>query len=95
MELVDCIKIATGKSITLENIDVRERLAKFNQYYEARYYNQDYNRLAACLPVFHQLAHIADFLEILGPMWAYSQWCMERMCGIIVKYAKNRFWANR
>jgi hypothetical protein len=98
MELIDCIKIATvtGTSITLENIeDVRKRLAKFNQYYEARYYNHDYDRLAACLPVFHQLAHIADFLEFLGPMWAYSQWCMERMCGIIVKYAKNRFWANR
>jgi hypothetical protein len=98
MELMDCIKITTvtGTSITLENIeDVRKRLAKFNQYYEARCYNHDYDRLAACLAVFHQLAHIADFLEFLGPMWAYSQWCMERMCGISVKYAKNKFWANR
>ncbi|KAF8537965.1 hypothetical protein BDD12DRAFT_806510 [Trichophaea hybrida] len=35
------------------------------------------------------------FLKWLGPMWVYSQWGMERLCGMHVLWARNRFWANR
>jgi len=32
--------------------------------------------------VFHALLHVADSVEWLGPMWSYSQWVMERTCGL-------------
>jgi len=43
----------------------------------------------------HQLVHVADGLEWLGPMNLYSQWGMERMCGMITRTAKSRVDANR
>jgi len=43
----------------------------------------------------HQLVHVADALEWLGPMHVYSQWGMERMCGMITRTAKSRVDANR
>lgn len=52
-------------------------------------------RLPACLPVMHQLLHVADGLQWLGPMHVYSQWGMERMCGMITRTAKSRVAANR
>jgi len=53
------------------------------------------HRLPACLPVMHQLLHVADGLMWLGPMHVYSQWGMERMCGMITRTAKSRVAANR
>lgn len=52
-------------------------------------------RLSACLPVFHQLLHVANGLDWLGPMHVYSQWSMERLCGMITRTAKSRVSANR
>ena len=96
MTLIGAIRMCIQDSITPQDVeDVRHSLAAFGQYYEERYYARRSDRLGACLPVIHQLAHVADYLKIIGPMWAYSQWCMERMCGLIVTCAKNRFWANR
>lgn len=43
----------------------------------------------------HQLVHVADGLKWLGPMHVYSQWGMERMCGMITRTAKSRVDANR
>ena len=43
----------------------------------------------------HQLLHVADGLKWLGPMHVYSQWGMERMCGMITRTAKSRVAANR
>ena len=43
----------------------------------------------------HQLLHVADGLKWLGPMHVYSQWEMERMCGMITRTAKSRVDANR
>ncbi|KAI5817876.1 hypothetical protein BZA77DRAFT_224626, partial [Pyronema omphalodes] len=91
INLVQAIQQCLAPEISAEGIaGVRTQFASFLTYYERRYYRQDYYRLAACLPVFHQLAHVADFLDILGPMWSYSQWCMERMCGQLIESAKNR-----
>jgi hypothetical protein len=74
---------------------VRLRIKSFLEYYEQRYYALQFDRLPACLPVFHQHAHVADYLDIVGPMWVYSQWVMERMCGLMVHNARNRYTANR
>ncbi|KAI5811990.1 hypothetical protein BZA77DRAFT_359987 [Pyronema omphalodes] len=96
INLVQAIQQCLAPEISAEGIaGVRTQFASFLTYYERGYYRQDYYRLAACLPVFHQLAHVADFLDILGPMWSYSQCCMERMCGQLIESAKNRSCANR
>ena len=62
---------------------------------KVRLTEQKPGRLPACLPVFHQLLHVADALDWLGPMHVYSQWGMERMCGMITRTAKSRVSANR
>jgi len=43
----------------------------------------------------HQLLHVPNGLTWLGPMHVYSQWRMERMCGMITHTAKSRVAANR
>jgi hypothetical protein len=74
---------------------VRLGMKSFLEYYEQRYYALQFDRLPACLPVFHQLAHVAGYLDIVGPRLVYSQWVMERMCGLMVRNAQNRYTANR
>jgi len=96
MDLMVAIRRCTDDTVTLTTVSlVRTKLASFLRYYEERYYRMEYDRLPVCLPVFHQVAHVADYLDIIGPMWVYSQWVMERLCGMIVQYAQNRFCANR
>jgi hypothetical protein len=96
IDFVTAIRICLQPSIQAPDIAVvRQRLKDFLEYYEHRYYALRFDRLPACLPVFHQLAHVADFLDTLGPMWVYSQWVMERVCGLIVRNVDNRFTANR
>jgi hypothetical protein len=94
--LLEAIRICLQPSVSDDDIArVQTTMKRFLDYYELRYYARQYDRLPACLPVFHQLAHVADFLNILGPMWVYSQWVMERVCGMMVVSARNRFTANR
>lgn len=94
-KFLDVIKLLELYELDIDEIQhVRAGILEFYQYYENRYYRQDFDRLPAMLSVFHQLLHIADFLESIGPMWSYSQWCTERMCGLIVGAARNRRTAN-
>jgi hypothetical protein len=96
IDSITAIRICLQPSIQASDIAVvRQRMKDFLEYYEHRYYALRFDRLPACLPVFHQLAHVVDFLDTLGPMWVYSQWVMERVCGLIVRTADNRFTANR
>ncbi|KAF8243459.1 hypothetical protein K440DRAFT_526810, partial [Wilcoxina mikolae CBS 423.85] len=54
--------------ITMETItDIRLCLLAFIKYYEKQYYGFSFERIAACLPVFHQFAHVANFLQFCGP----------------------------
>jgi hypothetical protein len=93
---LETIRICLQPCIGTTDIQhVRLGMKHFLEYYEQRYYAMQFDRLPACLPVFHQLAHVADFLDILGPMWVYSQWVMERMCGLMVRNAQNHYTANR
>jgi hypothetical protein len=96
IEFLETIRICLQPCIGNADIQrVRLGMKCFLEYYEHRYYAMQFDRLPACLPVFHQLAHVADFLNILGPMWVYSQWVMERMCGLMVRNARNHYTANR
>jgi hypothetical protein len=94
--LTQAMNDATENIITDPEIDaVEDALCKFLGYYERTFYNMEWAQLPACLPVFHQLAHVADALRWIGPMPIYAQWGMERMCGILTSSAKSRVDANR
>jgi hypothetical protein len=83
VNLVDAITLATDYSITRENLNtLHGKFCRFVQHYEEHYYRHDLSRIAACKTVFHVLLHVAEGIEWLGPMWSYSQWVMERTCGL-------------
>lgn len=45
------------------HVNVVHRLLRFGRYYEDRLYEQKWERLAACLPVIHQIRHLADTMR--------------------------------
>ena len=45
-------------------------MLEFYTYYEKYFYAYKWERLAACLPVFHQLLHVADFVNDIGRNFA-------------------------
>lgn len=47
------------------------------------------DRIRACLPVFHTLVHIPQSIILNGPLTAYSQYPMERMCGMLEPMVKS------
>ncbi|KAI5789159.1 hypothetical protein EDC01DRAFT_593993, partial [Geopyxis carbonaria] len=78
--LIEALNILESHKITDRDIEtVEKNLTLFSEYYESTFYQRRWNNLRYCLPVFHQQAHVADFLRILGPMYAYAQWSMERV----------------
>lgn len=60
-KLVLGISLARRHSLSWTEVDAIEGLFfEFCEYYEENIYQYDYNRLAACLPTFHQLQHVAQ-----------------------------------
>lgn len=43
-----------------------------------------------CLITIHALLHIADSIEVMGPVWAYWAFPMERFCGKVQRRIKSR-----
>jgi len=96
INLVDAISITLRQSHTYRELDnLQEKLIRFYEYYEARFYARKYAKLHVMLPVFHQILHVVHCIRWCGPMWVYSQWCGERMCGILASSVKSRVAANR
>lgn len=54
------------------------------------YYQYDPGRLSACPLTVHALLHIADSIKIMGPVWAYWSFPMERYCGMLLPAIKSR-----
>ncbi|RPA74662.1 hypothetical protein BJ508DRAFT_215155, partial [Ascobolus immersus RN42] len=80
MNLVDGIRLATRRTLDLDEVDqVRERFFQFVDYYERTFYRYDADRVSACLPTIHQLRHVHEAILICGPMFVYAQWSMERV----------------
>lgn len=75
--------------------EVEVQTLRFSKYYERRYYRQEWGRLKACLPVFHQLLHVPHALQWAGPMYVYSPGAMERSCGTLAGMTKSRVSTNR
>ncbi|KAA8894378.1 hypothetical protein FN846DRAFT_752517, partial [Sphaerosporella brunnea] len=77
--LTQAMNDATENVLSDEDIEkVEDVLCRFLEYYENTFYGMKWSKLPACLPVFHQLAHVADALRWIGPMPIYAQWGMER-----------------
>lgn len=54
------------------------------------YYQYKWAKMGSCLPVFHLLIHFGDNLKWLGPVHAYWQYPMERLCGLFVPFARSK-----
>ena len=94
--LIEAIESATS-DIPKADIEgtIRAPIVRFIKHYEQYYYHYQWSRLPACRAQIHLLAHVADAVEWGGPMHLYSQWCCERLCGLIAQRVKNRVSANR
>lgn len=53
------------------------------------YYKLDYNRLAACRLVFHQLAHVAQTIRDFGPLPVTWSFVMERYVGVLGRSVRS------
>lgn len=67
----------------------------FLLYYEGRYDQHMWARLAAMRPVIHHHAHVSMAFKNGGPRWVYWQYPMEGMCGILTSKVRSRVQANR
>ena len=94
--LIEAVESATS-DIPKADIEgtIRAPIVRFIKHYEQHYYRYQWSRLPACRAQIHLLAHVADAVEWGGPMHLYSQWCCERLCGLIAHSVKNRVSANR
>ncbi len=54
------------------------------------YYQYSPERLATCVLTVHAVLHIADSIELLGPVWAYWAFPMERFCGRAQRHVTSR-----
>lgn len=88
--LARAIKLTLQKQFSNDEMDELELLFKaFSKYYEENIYCLRYSRLHACLPVFHAILHIAEYTRRLGPLYASSQFPMERIIRIIKAMLKS------
>ncbi|KAI8830038.1 hypothetical protein BC829DRAFT_366650 [Chytridium lagenaria] len=80
-----------AQSFTKEMIsEIRVRCEEFYLHYEKYYYREEFSRLGACRSVMHYILHIADSIEVLGPLWCYWQYPMERLIGLMGPLIKSR-----
>ncbi|RPA72155.1 hypothetical protein BJ508DRAFT_335347, partial [Ascobolus immersus RN42] len=78
------------KSYSNDEMDELENLwLQFSEYYETQLYKLRYKRLHYCLPIFHQILHIAEYTRRLGPMYAQSQFPMERVIRVLKAMLKS------
>ena len=54
------------------------------------YYQYKPDRLPACPVTIHALLHIADGIRVMGPVWAYWAFPMERFCGVLQRAIRSR-----
>lgn len=84
VKLIDAIHILCGLKITSERIKHANRLLlSFVDQFE------DFYGEANMVFNVHQLRHLADCVEMNGPLFAYSNYCMEDNIGHIVSLVKG------
>ena len=66
----------------------------FLRYNERRFYRMEWARIGACLPVMHQLRHVAEQIRQTGPTGESNQFPAERFNGHTSSNCKSRVAAN-
>jgi hypothetical protein len=64
---------------------LEDAMWEFVRFFEATFYRGDYEKVHVCTSNLHQLVHLVQCIRSNGPLWAYSQWGMERLIGRLVK----------
>jgi len=83
-KLVRGVRILHQNSITSTQLENGHRLLiEFVQEFEEQYYQRREDRIHFVRQSIHALLHIAPEVTRIGPGMYYTQWCMERMIGIL------------
>jgi hypothetical protein len=53
------------------------------------YYQYEDDSISACPLTIHTLLHIADGIKLMGPVWVYWAFAMERSCGKLARMIKS------
>ncbi|KIY51358.1 hypothetical protein FISHEDRAFT_37513 [Fistulina hepatica ATCC 64428] len=81
VRLVCLINVCLQFEITKAQVgELRKGLAAWVVDFERIYYQHDPQRAAVCTLNVHALLHIADSIELCGPVWCYWAFPMERYC---------------
>ncbi|KAF6765784.1 hypothetical protein DFP72DRAFT_206832 [Ephemerocybe angulata] len=70
--------------------EIRTGFIDWVKEYERLYYEYSEGRLSACPLTVHSLLHIAEYIALLGPVWVYWAFPMERFCGRLGRMIKSR-----
>ncbi|KAF5349012.1 hypothetical protein D9758_012678 [Tetrapyrgos nigripes] len=82
--------------ITTEEVnEIRMGFIEWIQKYEKYYYQYSAGRVSACPLTIHALLHIANSIEVMGPLWCYWAFPMERYCGSLQPAIRSRHYPYR
>ncbi|KAG9124844.1 hypothetical protein FRC07_010018 [Ceratobasidium sp. 392] len=91
VQFVQLTKKCLAIRVSREDVDfIRQGFAKWVRQFEELYYRKDKDRIRVCTAPIHALLHLADDIEIMGPMWCYWAFPMERYCGALARANKSR-----
>ncbi|CUA70931.1 Elongator complex protein 1 [Rhizoctonia solani] len=95
IDLVGLVNQCLALEITESGIDkVRTGFARWVRDYEKLYYQKTTSGLRACTLPVHSLLHIADDISLMGPVWCYWAFPMERFCGALSRTTISRRFPN-
>ncbi|KAH7096495.1 hypothetical protein BKA62DRAFT_822291 [Auriculariales sp. MPI-PUGE-AT-0066] len=88
--------------ITLDGVSrntvasIRSEIINWVKDFESFFYQFKPERLPMCTLVVHMLLHVADSIELHGPVWVYWSFVMERHCGTLQRGIRSRCqpWAS-
>ncbi|KIJ69616.1 hypothetical protein HYDPIDRAFT_106255 [Hydnomerulius pinastri MD-312] len=91
VKLVKMIRVCLQFELSTTDVeDLRIGFASWVKEYEDIYYQHDPQRLPTCTVTIHGLLHIADSIEMTGPVWTSWAFPMERFCGRLQPAIKSR-----
>lgn len=96
MNFVEAIRLDEKYDISDTDVDEIElRYTRFSAYYEKFYYQFDYKKLSATLPVMHEIRHNAQTIRAVGHLHIGEQWTAEEEGGFIAASAKSTVLPNQ
>ncbi|CDO71844.1 hypothetical protein BN946_scf184939.g68 [Trametes cinnabarina] len=91
VSLVELLNLCLQFEVSTNEIQaIRSGFIDWVQKYEKYYYQYSPDRMATCPVTIHALLHIADGIEVCGPVWTTWAFPMERFCGTLQPAIKSR-----